>query len=137
VKQKAMLEGITVGQVMRTRFWAMPSTARVQEAVDELLAGGDSTLLVMEGGILRGLLTREELLAAVAEGKSDLPLGGLPLREALRVAPEASAHQSYQRMVLEGHPVLPVMGHDRVVGIMELDNLAEYLQLMQARSGQR
>lgn len=137
VKQKALLDGITVAQVMRTRFWSMPSTARVQEAVNELLAGGDSTLLVMEGDRLRGLLTREELLAAVAEGRSDQFLNDLPLRQAPLVAPEASAHQSYQRMVIEGHPVLPVVGHDRVVGIMELENLAEYLQVMQARSGQR
>jgi Zn-dependent protease/CBS domain-containing protein len=137
VKQKAMLDGITVGQVMRTRFWAMPSTAQVQQAVDELLAGGDSTLVIMDGTAFRGLLTREDILGAVAEGKTGLQLAELPLRQALLVAPEASAHESYQRMVLEGHSILPVVSQDRVAGIMELENLSEYLQLMQARGVNR
>ena len=132
VRQKARLEGITVGQVMRTRYWSLQGTDTVQRAVDDLLAGGDSVLLVMQGPSLSGILVREDLVGAVESGRQQDVLQALPLRPVPALSPEEGAHKAFQRMVLEGHPVLPVLAEGRVVGIMEPENLAEYLQVQQA-----
>ncbi len=132
VRQKARLEGITVGQVMRTRYWSLQQTATVQQAVDELLAGGDSVLLVLDGQRLAGLLIREDLMSALQNGRDHDPLQAIPLRAVPVVAPEEGAHKAFLRMVNEAHPVLPVLSEGRIVGIMEPENLAEYLQVQQA-----
>jgi CBS domain-containing protein len=132
VRQKARLEGISVGQVMRTRYWSLQGTETVQRAVDELLAGGDSVLLVLDGPSLSGILVREDLVGALESGRQQDVLQALPLRPVPALSPEEGAHKAFQRMVLEGHPVLPVLAEGRVVGIMEPENLAEYLQVQQA-----
>lgn len=118
VRQKARLEGITVGQVMRTRYWCVQQTATVQQAVDELLPAG-MVLLVLDGQRLAGLLIREDLMSALQNGRNHDPLQAIPLRVVPVVAPEEGAHKAFQRMVIEGHPVLPVLSEGRIVGIME------------------
>ena len=44
VSTQAALHGIPASRVMRTLFWRMDAGATVQQAVDELLAGGDKDL---------------------------------------------------------------------------------------------
>jgi Zn-dependent protease/CBS domain-containing protein len=135
VRQQSMLQGIRVHQVMRTRFWTMPAEATVQQAVDELLAGGDSVLLVLANGTYSGLATRDLLMQALSDGHGSLSLGELELQVAPPVAPMDGAHASYQTMMIGNHPVLPVMDAGRLVGVMEPENLAEFLQVSQALKG--
>jgi Zn-dependent protease len=132
VRQQTLLRGIKVGEVMRTRFWSLAGTTTVQQAVEELLAGGDHVLLVMDGHRPLGSLGREDLLQAVQAEKGLAPLSSLPVRQLPVVAPQSGAQDSYQRLMLEGHPILPVVQDERVVGILEPENLAEYLQVMKA-----
>jgi Zn-dependent protease len=135
VQQQSMLRGIRVREVMRTRFWSMPAQATVQQAINDLLAGGDRVLVVMENDRFIGLLQRDDLMQAVAEGRADATLRELPIHEAPGVDPGEGAHASYQTMLTGGHPILPVIENGLLIGILEPENLAEFIQLKQARSG--
>ena len=136
VEQQTRLRGITVGQVMRTRFWAMPQDTTVQGAVDELLRGGDHTVVVLQGGLPLGVLLREDLMNAVQAGTTTVPLASLPIRAVPAVQPGDSAHTSIQLLRTEGHALLPVISAGALVGVLEAENLAEFLQLLKA-GGQR
>src|SRR5690606_8738321 len=99
-------------QVMRTRFWSMAPDATVQEAIDDLLAGGDSVLIVVENGRYKGLLQRDDLMQAVAQGKAASRLNEFDLQHVPPAAPGDGAHASYQRMLMGNHPVLPVVENE-------------------------
>lgn len=133
VRQQTMLRGIRVQEVMRTRFWALPSKTTVQQAVDDLLAGGDRVLVVLDNGMFRGVLQRDELMQAVATGRSNAKLEELDLGTPPIARPGDGAHAAYQTMVLGNHAILPVMEGDRLIGVLEPENLAEFIQLKQAR----
>ena len=133
VRQQTMLRGIRVHEVMRTRFWALPGEATVQQAVEELLAGGDKVLLVMDDGRYKGILQRDDLMQAVTAGRAASRLDESELHVPPAVSPVDGAHASYQTMLMGQHPILPVVENERVIGILEPENLAEYLQLKQAR----
>ncbi len=119
---------------MRTRFWNMPSHSTVQQALDDLLAGGDRVLVVLENGLYKGVLHRDDLMKAVSEGRSAVALSELDLKQPPQVAPANGAHASHQQMILGSHPILPVMDGGSLIGILEPENLAEFIQLKQARS---
>jgi Zn-dependent protease len=138
VVQREHLRGITVGQVMRTRFWSMGLNSTVHEAVNELLAGGDTSLVVIGmDGLPIGVLRRNDLFGAVEAGRKDMRLIDLPPKPAPVVGPEADAHESTQQMIVGGLPLLPVVHEHRLVGVLEAANLSEFVKVKQAEAASR
>lgn len=137
VDQEAALRGITVEKVMRSRFWSMPGSATVRQAVDELLAGGDQDMLVMRDGVYAGVLTRTGLLRALSEKREQEILDSLSLSQAPAVKPTDPANAAMALMLSGQHPLLPVIDNGRVVGVLEPENIGEYMLVRQALEGQR
>ena len=128
VEQQTALRGIKVRDVMRTRFWSMPVTATVQQAVDELLAGGDRDLVLTgEDGSYVGVLTRRDLVQALSNGMSTERLGDLGAAKPPAVAPDMAVNTAYTSLMSGGSPLMPVMVDDRLVGVLEPENLTEFL----------
>lgn len=132
VRTQSVLRGIRVGQVMRTRFWSMPATATVDQAVDGLLAGGDSDLVVTTDGAYTGVLTRRDLIAALREERKELPLAQLVLRKPPALERDADAARAFNQLVMERLPLLPVVADGRLVGVLDAENLTEYLMVREA-----
>ncbi|MBK9273984.1 MAG: site-2 protease family protein [Flavobacteriales bacterium] len=133
VMQQAALRGITVGEVMRTRFWALSAEATVGRAVDELLAGGDQDLVVLRDGTLAGVVTRRQLIEALRARREDARLEELPPRAVEPVSPQQGAQQALEQLALQGLPLVPVVANGSVVGVLEPDNLTEFLMVQGAR----
>lgn len=133
VRQQTMLRGIKVHEVMRTRFWQMPGDATVQEAIDDLLAGGDKVLVMLEDSRYKGILHRNDLIRAIAEGRSQARLRELDLEFPPAVNAMDDADDAHRTMLLGGYPILPIIENDRVIGILETDNLTEFIQVKRSR----
>lgn len=134
VEQRAHLRGVRVQEVMRTRFWTMGAATTVRHATQELLQGGDNALVVIGlDGLPQGVLHKRDLIQAVEAGRADARLVDLPPREAPVIAPEDDAHESTQRMIMAGLPLLPVVHERRLVGALELENLDEFVRLKRAQ----
>lgn len=136
VRQQTALRGVPVRDVMRTRFWAMSATATVDQAVRELLAGGDSDLLVMDGERCLGVLTRRDLIQALSEDRRHVPLGDLSPAVVPAASPDEPAHEACTKLLTGQHRCVPVEQDGRVVGVLEPENLAEYLLVREAVSAQ-
>lgn len=134
VEQQAALRGIRVGQVMRTRFWAMPPHATVKQAVDELLAGGDQDLVVVDGGRYVGIITRRQLIEALSERREAETLATIGPQVVPPIQVGAPAHEAFTKAIVAHWPISPVMEGDRLVGVLEAENLAEYLMVTAART---
>lgn len=138
VVQREQLRGITVEQVMRTRFWNMGASTTVRHATQELLQGGDTALVVIGlDGLPIGVLHKNDLIRAVEAGHADARLVDLPPREAPVIGITADAHESTQQMIMAGLPLLPVVHDRRLVGVLEAANLDEFLKLKQAEATTR
>jgi Zn-dependent protease/predicted transcriptional regulator len=128
VEQQTALRGIRVKDVMRTRFWIMPATATVQQAVDELLAGGDKDLVLTgpDGGYT-GILTRRDLVQALTNCQQLQALGQLAVSQPPAVAPADAVNTAYTSLLTGQFALLPVMHDGRLVGVLEPENLTEFL----------
>ena len=135
VDQQTALRGIQVKDVMRTRFWSMPGSATVQQAVDELLAGGDRDLVLLgPDQAYQGVLTRRDLVKALSDGKSSERLDALPFAAPPSVLPEDAVNKAYQSLLAGQFPLLPVLQDSRLVGVLEPENLTEFLLVKGALS---
>lgn len=129
VETQHALRDVRVQDVMRTRFWTMAHDRTVQEAADELLAGGDHVLFLTRNDAFDRAIPRANLIAAVQQGQQQLALSELAGTVPMNVAPDMIAREAYD--LLNGQPLsmLPVVEHGRLVGVLEADNLAEYIEL--------
>jgi len=128
VEQQTALRGIRVKDVMRTRFWTMPANATVQQAVDELLAGGDKDLVLTgTDGTYTGILTRRDLVQALTNGQQLQALGQLTVSQPPAVAPADAVNTAYTSLLTGQFALLPVMHDGRLVGVLEPENLTEFL----------
>jgi Zn-dependent protease len=135
VAQREHLRGVRVQEVMRSRFWSMGSASTVRQATQELLQGGDNAVVVLGlDGLPLGVLHKRDLIHAVEAGHADARLVDLPPRQAPAVGIDDDAHECTQRMIMAGLPLLPVLQDRRVVGVLELENLDEYMRLRRASS---
>lgn len=136
VAQREQLRGVRVREVMRTRFWSLGAATTVRQATQELLQGGDTALVVLGlDGLPVGVLHKRDLIHAVEAGHADARLVDLPPREAPVIGIDDDAHERTQEMLLGGLPLLPVVHERRVVGVLELENLDEFLRLKRASGG--
>jgi Zn-dependent protease len=133
-QQQGALHGTTARQVMRTHYWQLAPHATVDEAVDGLLAGGDTYALVLAEGRLVGMLDARSLLQAVREGRGHDAVGSLVLLATDVVSADEEGHQAYTTLLQSGHTALPVVQGEFVVGLLDQKNLQEYMAVQQART---
>lgn len=130
---RSALSGVRVGDVMVTEFHALPVDARLADAVRLLLTGAQTDFPIVDGDRVVGILTRADLLAAVARDGE----GGAVAAAMRRGCPGADATEpmavALRRMQESTCATIPVLRDGRLAGLLTLDNLSEYLSLRDAR----
>jgi hypothetical protein len=122
------------GRAMITRFAVLAPSDPLARAVELTLSGTQKDFPVLDGDHIAGVLTQ----AAVLRGLSELGPSGrveavmLPAQTADVAASLASLLEAVQSS--ESRLVLITRG-GRLAGLVDLDNIAEYLRIQQALAG--
>jgi hypothetical protein len=123
------LKGLHVRNVLRTRYWSLPHTATLGQAISDLLAGGDHHVLVLREGRVDRVLSRDTLMAASQQLPPATELHQLQGPAPPALSPEADVRGAYDLLTTGQWPLLPVVERGSLIGIVELDNVSEYLTL--------
>jgi Zn-dependent protease/predicted transcriptional regulator len=133
---RSALAGITVAQVLMTEFDVLKPTDTLGTAVRHVLAGSQQDFPVVDDdGVVVGLLERRQLV----DGLSRLGSGGLVHEAMLRSFPSVSGSDLVESIVsqaqLQEFGVLPVKQDGRLIGLLTLENLSEFLLIQSALRG--
>lgn len=117
-----------------TAFSALGMQSTVSQGVERLLASTEREFPVTDGlGRLRGILTREGMIKALTESGPDTPVVDVMERNVATVNGRAPLSEAVAKLQGCRQPLIGVVDdEDRVVGIVTLENLAEYLMVTQA-----
>jgi Zn-dependent protease/CBS domain-containing protein len=135
--QGRTLGGVPVQRVMLTDFRTLQPDDTLAQAVDHVLAGFQHDFPVMFGDRVLGILTREDLMKALAQRGSDAHLRDIMRRE----FPVVDSHDMLERALpllrSSGLRSIPVEHEAQLVGMLDLENVAEFLTVQSAlrRSG--
>jgi len=132
VAQRSLLKGVGVGEVMRTRFLRLPAHATVRRALDELLTGADTGIVIDRDPLPPATVGRRQLIEALEAGKQDTAIGDLVSVSFPLVRSTDDAGAVAQRMAAEGLALLPVVDDGLLVGVFELATLQEFLRIRKA-----
>ncbi len=138
VQLRSALGGIPVMRVMIKDFASLRPDAPLSEAVAHVLSGFQQDFPVVEDGQLVGVLTRNELAAALGRHGPDTPVGEVMHRQFTTTDPHETLQSAFARLQ-EGHSrSLPVVRDGKLLGMLTADNLAEVLLIQDAlRQGHR
>ena len=132
VQMKSALGGIPVSQAMLSEFETLSPRDTLERAVEITLRGSQKDFPIMENGSLRGMLTQEKLMAALA-GDGASALVSSAYQEDIGVADSHEMLEGVLARLGGSHcKTIPVLHHGALVGLLTLDNVGELLQIQAA-----
>jgi len=137
VQVRAGVSGHAVGAAMLTQFATLGVYDRLERAVELVMAGWQQDFPVMEEDRVVGVLTREDLMAALKTGGLQGLVCDVMRREFVQVdESELLEAAMFDRKALES-TVVPVMRDRRLVGLLTSENIGEFLTIQSALNPNR
>lgn len=131
-QMRSALHGVPVEQAMITDFrWVTPQDS-LARAVDLVLSGSQPDFPVLEDGHVVGILTRKDLVAALAKGSPAMPIEEVMRREFLVLRPEEALEEAVTRTRESDLPLTPVVRDDQIVGMLTMENVSEFILIRTA-----
>ena len=129
------LKGLTVGEAMETRFTPIPIEASLSQAVDALLATAQHEFPVVDAFKKPvGLLTREDILAAVREHGGEDPASAFMRSGVESVRPSSPVQGVFERLQAPGAAALYVTeAEGAIVGLLTRQALADAVLIRSVR----
>ncbi len=140
---RGVLSTLLLGDAYNRYALVLAPGDRLSKVVDYLLTSYQPDFAVLHGGELLGVVTRNAVLRALAEDPSDPYVAGLMDRNVLRLDSRQSLAEAQELMAEQGRPVAAVFAGDRYLGLINLDDLREalqiaaFLKLHEERGGER
>ena len=132
VQERVTLRGIPVRAAMLTDYKILNPSSTLGQAAELLLAGAQQDFPVMGEGQPDRLLTRSNLMAALAAGGRDGLVGSASLLKLGHVGVEDSLAPALIRLREEGETCLEVVENGRPVGLLTAENIGELLMVRAA-----
>ncbi|MCZ7647618.1 MAG: CBS domain-containing protein [Planctomycetota bacterium] len=133
-EMRRALAGVRVKDGMVTDFLTLAPGDPLGLAIERLLRGSQQDFPVLEDGRVIGLLTRQNLIRALAEGRGERTVGEAMEPPAAPLETEAPLEDAMRRMNENGSRTLPVVREGRLVGLLTAENLSELLTIRNAMS---
>ncbi|HEU5262913.1 MAG TPA: site-2 protease family protein [Gemmatimonadales bacterium] len=132
VQMRSALGGIPVQKAMITDFRALAPQDPLARAVDHVLAGFQQDFPVVEQGRVAGVLTRADLLSALARRGQEARVGEVMRRDIETAEPLEMLEGVLSRLQRRDCHTLPVVHNGQLVGLVTTDNLGELLMVEEA-----
>lgn len=138
VQMRSALGGIPVSRAMITDFQALTPEDPLSHAIQLVLAGNQQDFPVVQNGSVAGVLTRGDMLRALAEGRlgsrvQDVMRGQFEVVDASEMLERASS----RLQECDCH-TLPITQDGRLVGLLTMENVGEFMMIKAALdSGRR
>ena len=131
------IKGASIQQATITSFAKLDTHSTVAQAIDKLLATSEREFPVTDGaGRLRGVLTRDGIIKALTATGPNTPVLDVMVRDVATINRRAPLADAVEKLQSSGQPLIGVVDDDeRVVGLITLENLAEYMMVTQAGHG--
>lgn len=130
---QSLLRGFTVRDALLKEVPGIEAGATIRDAADLLLQGQNKYFLVKNGDEPDGTLGRDEIIKALGELGDQAPVRQAMRKELLYLSPEMPIEDAWKKMQEEKQPFALVSAGDRIVGALDMDNIAEFVMIRSAR----
>lgn len=134
---KSMLNHIPVRSAMLTEFHTLSPTDNLARATELTLSGSQRDFPVTSDDHLVGLLTREGLIRGLSENDDRLLVSYAMEKKVETVDASSMLGEIMERIQGGSQNTFPVLQNQSLVGLINLENIGEYLMIDAARHSRR
>jgi CBS domain-containing protein len=135
VEMQFALEDLRVRDAMMTRFRTLAALDPLSKAVHELLAGSQQDFPVLDNEQPVGILRRNDLVKALADGRRESVVADAMHRDCQTVEESALLKPAVEAMQSRRCSTVPVVADGRLVGLLTLENISEMIMVNAAMAG--
>lgn len=132
VQIKEAFSGIPIRNVMQKHFATLTTADTLGQAVSVMLDASQHDFPVMWGETVMGILTRSNLLAGIQEFGPEELVTKVMQREFSTAEPTEMLEVVLSRLASSPTRAMPVLDDGRLVGLVTLEHLGEYLMVQNA-----
>jgi len=130
VERAFALDGVDVQSAMLTHFRTLSPADTLSQAVELILSGSQQDFPVMESNQMLGLLTRHDVITGLSRHDQIASVTTAMRLEYPVAAPETLLEDALHALQhQETNTTMPVMKAGRLVGLLTLENVSEYLMI--------
>jgi Zn-dependent protease len=135
VQLKSALGGIPVARAMLTDFRTLEPGDSLARAAELILAGSQHDFPVTDSGRLMGVLTRADLIEGLSAQNMQRPVAEVMQREFQTADSSDMLEAAMARLQACACRTLPVVHEGRLVGLVTMDNIGEFVLIHAALTG--
>jgi CBS domain-containing protein len=134
-QMKSAVDGIPVQQAMLTEYRTLDQNDSLDRAVDMTLAGSQKDFPVVENGRIVGILTQADLMKALSEREKHPTVSSAMQNQFEAVQSLDILEAALDKLRVCNCQTLPVTINRKLVGLLTMDNVGEYLRIHEAMAG--
>lgn len=132
VETTASFGGVPVARAMITQFETLTPQDPLNLVIEKILAGTQQDFPVVEDGRVVGVLTRQDLLVALARRGPEVPVAEVMQTRFETAEATEMLDTAFRRLQSCECHTLPVLHHGTLVGMLTMDNLGEFVAIRSA-----
>jgi CBS domain-containing protein len=129
----SLLMGYTVQNALLEDLPSIESDATIRSAADRLLQSQNKFFVVNHDGKPEGIIGRNEIIKGLGKLGEEAPVGQAMRREVLYLSPGMPIEAAWRKMQEENQEFALVSSESRLVGALDLDNIAEFVMIRSAQ----
>ena len=137
VQMKKGLGGIPVSRATITNYNTLSPHDTLGRAVELILNGSQTEFPVVEDTVVVGMVSRNEVLAALFQQDQSAPIAGIMRRDFEVVDANEMLEIAFFRLQTCGCNTMPVIYHGRLAGLLTTENVGEFLTMQSVLSQAR
>ena len=129
---KSMLSDYKIKDVLMTNYTLLSPQDTLDQAVKALLDGQEKEFLVGEEETIVGVLTRDSIIKGLTELGRGASVSKVMRQDFINLHPDMELQEVYHQMLTNGCTVGPVYEGNRLVGIVDRENINELVLVNKA-----
>jgi Zn-dependent protease/CBS domain-containing protein len=130
---KSLLLGFTVADALMRDVPLLRPDATVEQGSDKLLESQNRNFIIADESGVVGTLSRDEIIKALREGRAQHTVTEAMSCDFLRLDLHMPLEEAWTRMQTQRKSAAPVFSDSRLVGMIDTENVAEFLMIREAR----
>lgn len=129
---RAVMRNHTVGDVTIINYSLLHRNEPLDKAISIILAGREKNFIVQEDDGSFASLSANDILKGL-KPDTVTPVAHLMHRNVPAFTKDIPLADAFQLMIKDGHRICPVMEHGALAGVLEMDNINEFVAFQLAR----
>ena len=134
VRSESYLSDIQIKDILMKDFTLIDENSPLSNAIKVLLNGQEKQFLVTDGKNITGYLTKNDIIQGLTNHGEQVLVGKIANPNVTWVGMNQAIKDTRMKMLQEGTLIMPVGQQNKLEGVVDFDNINEFLLIQSARN---